>query len=354
MIEQIQFTVPEILSLIGVTQCVYILVYIAMRAGRLSRAGLPLVYFSVIALAFFVDAAERELGGSFTHYFYLQWAAWFLGPPLSVLLIIQIAQINRTPDIKHFWVLWLIPIAFAVAHAMTLSMEGCGAKTVICQETQTGLVLAGIIAGCISLLAIWLQRDIVTSITAEKTGKERYWLILALVFTNIFFLGVMFFGLSFTGYGEEVQLVRTILGLGFVYLAGTSLFRIYPQAVRLSDAAPDTLSPGDIEIARRIEGLMSLEKVYHEPAYSRADLARECGISEASLSRVINLHFGKTFPQLMNEHRIGDAKRMLRETDASVRTVAGEVGFNSLATFNRVFKELTGLTPGQFRQDLAV
>jgi len=96
-----------------------------------------------------------------------------------------------------------------------------------------------------------------------------------------------------------------------------------------------------------------MEKVYHEPAYSRADLARECEVSEAALSRIINLHFSKTFPQLMNEHRIEDAKRMLKETDASVRTVAGEVGFNSLATFNRVFKELTGSSPGQFRQDIA-
>ncbi len=340
---QIQFTVPEILSLIGVTQCVYILVYMAMRAGRLSRAGLPIVYFSVLALAFFLDAAERELGGSFSHYFYLQWAAWFLGPPFSVLLIIQIAQISRTPASRHFWVLGLVPTAFMAAHASTALM----------QEIEAGLILSGVIAGCISLLAVWLQRDILASITAEKTGKERYWLILALIFTNIFFLGVMLFGLSFSGYAEEVQLARTVLGLGFVYLAGTSLFRIYPQAVRLSDAGSDTLSPGEIEIALRIEGLMSLEKVYHEPAYSRADLARECGVSEASLSRVINLHFGKTFPQLMNEHRISDAKRMLLETDASVRTVAGEVGFNSLATFNRVFKELTGVTPGQFRQDIA-
>lgn len=342
--EQLQFTIPEILSLIGVTQCVYFLVYMVMRAGRLSRAGLPILYFFVLALAFLLDAAERFLGTSIDNYFYLQWATWFLGPPLSVLLVIQVAQISRTPELKHFWVLALIPAAFLITRLMVPS-EGA-------PEMQSALIIFGIIAGCISLLAIWLQRDVFAAITSEKTGKARYWLILALVFTNIFMLGVMMLSLN-PAYAENALLVRTVLGLGFVYLVGTSLFRIYPQAVMLSDIGPDTLTARDMEIAGKIESLMALEKVYHEPAYSRADLARECEVSEAALSRIINLHFNKTFPQLMNEHRIEDAKRMLKETDASVRTVAGEVGFNSLATFNRVFKELTGSSPGQFRQDIA-
>ncbi|MCE7886326.1 MAG: AraC family transcriptional regulator [Alphaproteobacteria bacterium PRO2] len=342
--EHLQFTIPEMLSLIGVTQCVYFLVYMIMRAGRLSRAGVPILYFLVLALAFLSDAAERSLGAGIDNYFYLQWATWFLGPPLSVLLVIQVAQISRTPELKHFWVLALIPAAFLIARAMVPSEND--------PEMQSALTIFGIIAGCISLLAIWLQRDVFAAITSEKTGKARYWLILALVFTNIFMLGVMMLGLS-PAHAENALMVRTVLGLGFVYLVGTSLFRIYPQAVMLSEIGPDTLTARDLEIARRIESLMTLDKVYHEPAYSRADLARECEVSEAALSRIINLHFSKTFPQLMNEHRIEDAKRMLKETDASVRTVAGEVGFNSLATFNRVFKELTGSSPGQFRQDMA-
>jgi AraC-like DNA-binding protein len=341
MMNQIQFTIPEILSLIGVTQCVYILVYMIMRAGKLSRAGLPILYFGVLACAFLSDFAYRTLGSNFEHYFFIQWTAWFLGPPLSVLLVIQIAKINETPALKHYWVLGLVPLAFAAA--AFLSPE----------DRAAGLTVFGIIAASISLLAIWGQRGLFASLSNEKTGKARYWLILALIFTNIFFLATMLASLSLPHAQEQVLLVRTVLGLGFVYLVGTSLFRIYPQAVRLSEASAGSLSGGEAEIARKIENLLALEKVYQEPAYSRADLARECGTSEAVLSRVINLHFQRSFPQLMNEHRISDAKRLLKETDVSVRTVAEEVGFNSLATFNRVFKEMTGTTPGQFRQEIA-
>lgn len=341
MINQIQFTIPEILSLIGVTQCVYLLVYMALRAGRLSHAGLPIAYFFILAIAFLADFGSRYIGREIPHYNYIQWWAWFMGPPLSVLLVVQIAQITRTPHLKQYWVLALTPLAFFTALAVAPK-----------DDIRSYLTVFGMIAGCISLLAIWGQRGLFASITIEKGGKPRYWLILALVFTNIFFLMTMLASLSFPDAQQDIILVRTILGLGFVYLVGTSLFRIYPQAVRLIGAS-EGLSAQDMAIAQKIEKLLTMEKVYHEASYSRTDLARECETSEAVVSRVINLHFQKTFPQLMNEYRIGDAKRLLKETKANVRTVAEEVGFNSLATFNRVFKEVTGLSPGQYRENLA-
>ena len=340
--DKLTFTIPEILSLIGVTQCVYLLVYMVLRAGRLSRAGLPIVYFFVLGLAFLSDFANGYLGGLSENYFYVPWAAWFMGPPLSVLLIIQIARIDETPALRHYGVLLLVPAALAAA--ATFAPQ---------EEITIWLRLFGVLAGGASLLAIWGQRGLFAAIAAEKTGKARYWLILSLIFTNIFFLGAMLFTLGLQGAEREILMIRTIFGLGFVYLAGTSLFRIYPQAVKLVAPVQGELSAAEREMAQKIENLLAMDKVYQEAAYSRADLARKCGTSEAVLSRVINLHFQKTFPQLMNEHRIRDAMRLLRETGASVRTVAEEVGFNSLATFNRVFKETTGTTPGQFRQDKA-
>src|SRR5262249_27503868 len=91
-------------------------------------------------------------------------------------------------------------------------------------------------------------------------------------------------------------------------------------------------------------------KLYHEPTFSRADLARELHVSENTLSRVINVAFGKSFPRLLNEFRVDDAKRMLHSHDIPIQIIATEVGFNSLASFNRAFRELTSITPSQYRQ----
>lgn len=341
--DQLRFTIPEILSLIGVAQCIYVLVYISLRSGRITRAGLPFVYFSVLGVAFLSDFASNYIGQFFDSYNLLQNLLWFSGPPLSVLLIIQIAQITKTPDLKHYWIVFLIPLAVIVAKFMAGNSG----------NITDWFVVTGLMAGAVSLLAIWANKDLFGSILAQKTGKERYWLILALIFVNVFFLCLMILSLNKNISDQDIILVRTVLGLGFVYLVSTSLFRIYPQAIRVEARelrrGSGGLSDEDLALALSIERLINLEKVYQEPAYSRSDLARECGASEAVVSRVINDYFKKSFPQLMNEYRIEDAKILLQQTDAPIHVIALEVGFNSLPSFNRVFKKIAGAPPSHFR-----
>ena len=149
---------------------------------------------------------------------------------------------------------------------------------------------------------------------------------------------------------EDTILIRTFLGLGLVYVAGTSLFRIYPQAVQIVERGSREMNPEEKNIAQRIEGLLAMEKIYQEPHYTRADLARELELPESVVSKVINVHFGKSFPQLLNEKRVADATKLLTETTLAIKDVAEQVGFNSTASFNRVFRDLTGQTPSTYRK----
>lgn len=350
---QMQFTFQEILSAIGMAQCVMILVYMVFRAGDLTRAVVPIAYFLVLGMAFFLDFSARPIGDVTPLWSVLQWLAWFSGPPLSVLLVIQIARLSEVPRLRDCAILLTIPAASGMAAALAVNDEACSFSGLLslCGELPKWLVLSGLGAGGISLLTLWAMRGLLDGVSAQKNGRERYWLVLSLVVVNVLFLATMLASLSDLGSASDFVAVRTILGMGLAYLAGTSLFRIYPTAIRLV-AEPQDLGPEEAELARKIEKLINLDKVYHEPAYSRADLARELGAPEATVSRVINVHFRKSFPQLLNERRVEDAKRLLAQTDAPVRTVAEEVGFNSLATFNRVFKEMSGASPGTYRQDV--
>jgi len=346
--DQLRFTVPEILSLIGLSQCVYLLVYMLFRAGDLWRALLPLAYFLMLGAAFFLDFGQRYIGSIVPYYNDFSWAAWFMGPPLSVLLIIQVAQITRIPAFFNFWVLLLVPVAYGAARIITLKMGACTALPG-CTVFQEWLSIAGLVAGALSMLTIWANRGLMEGLHAEKAGKDRYWLTLTLVFVNLFFMAAILLGLSPLLAVEDAQIVRSCLGLALVYLAGTSLFRIYPQALVLVERGHKSMNEEETALARKIETLIDLEKVYQEPGYNRTDLARELQTPEASVSRVINTHFGKSLPQLLNEKRVEDAKRMLAETAAPIKVVAGDVGFNSMASFNRIFRELTGMTPTDFR-----
>lgn len=347
----IRFSIPELLSLIGVAQSLYIIVYMLFRAGRLSRTGLPLLFFLVLYAAFAVDFAAEHISSTIPGYGLLQNFLWLSIPPLSVLLVIQVAQITRVPDLKYYSVL-LLPFMGLGGAALAANLSGDCNSLVNCDEFTLWLLVLGQLSGAVSLLSIWAAWRLWSPLYAQKSGRERYWLILAIIAMNTGFLLSLFAFYAPDPDHQSLVLVRTVLGLGFVYLVTTSLFRIYPPSVRMLPASENDetiLSDKELELAFKIESLMTYEKVYHEPGYARSDLARELGVAETVVSKIINLHFKKSLPQMLNEYRVEDAKRLLQETQAEIGVIAREAGFNSVASFNRAFKEISGEAPSQFR-----
>jgi len=99
--------------------------------------------------------------------------------------------------------------------------------------------------------------------------------------------------------------------------------------------------------------LMERERPYLDPEIALPSLAQAMGISAAHLSRVLNENLGRNFYEFINRYRVEEAQRRLAGPGAArdkLITVALECGFNSLATFNRVFKEIAGLTPSEYRK----
>ena len=160
----------------------------------------------------------------------------------------------------------------------------------------------------------------------------------------------IFFHLIGTLSGHEMLLLRNVFGLTFVYLASTSLFRIYPQAVLVQEKrALDPDNRKNRQLIDQLNTLLIVDKVYQEAQYGRKDFARELDISEAAVSSLINYQFKETVPQLLNRYRVQEAKGLLKDTKIQVQVIAQEVGFNSLTTFNRVFKERVGVVPSKYR-----
>ncbi len=351
--DKLQFTIPEIFSFIGVAQCIYILVYMVFRADKLKNASVPFLYFFTIGTAFFLDFSWRFLSEISPYYEIWSLVLWFAGPPLSVLVIMQMIKSGGEVLRKYFWVLLLPPLAFMIAYGFASVSVDCHANGMIveCGDFKTWLVLCNILTGGASLLVLWVKKDLFRQARSQKYGRERYWLILTIIINNIFFLALMFSYFNVDITNDNIARIRTLLGLVFIYLVTTSLFRVYPQTLFKDTIATPVLSDSDQAIADKITGLLEYEKIYHESGYSRSDLARELGVSEYQASNVINAHFGKSLPQLLNEYRVEDAKRLLIETRADVKIIADETGFNSIATFNRVFRDITGYTPSVYRKN---
>lgn len=333
----VQFTLPELVAVLGLSQALLMLVYMVMRARRLDHAGIPCFYFLVLAVAFLGDFSERFIARDFTAYEILMITIWFATVPVSLLVVRQVALVYDLPDRRHALWLLTIPLVPALAHF------GQGPIN----DSLIWARLLAVVMGSLSLLSLWDTRGLLHTLYDHKlSGRERYWLCLSLILLNCGLLVFLAGGLD----GEKQA--RGVLGLALIYVVSTCLFRIYPQAVRLrpeTDADGNTLTRIEQGLARRIEQLLAMDKVYQEPTYGRTDLARELQVSETQISRIVNLHFGKTLPQVLNECRVRDAARLLRETDANIRQIAEDVGFNSIASFNRVFKDVMGCNPSDFR-----
>ena len=78
-------------------------------------------------------------------------------------------------------------------------------------------------------------------------------------------------------------------------------------------------------------------------------LAAYAGFSRYTLSRMFRQHTGATFTQYLSKRRVTMAEDLLAGTKMPVTQVALQCGFNSIATFNRVFRDVRGCTPTQYR-----
>jgi transcriptional regulator GlxA family with amidase domain len=79
-------------------------------------------------------------------------------------------------------------------------------------------------------------------------------------------------------------------------------------------------------------------------------LARVSGVSEAHFARSFKEAFGVPPHRYLLTRRIERAKAFLRDTDLPITEIAFQTGWNSLGTFGRVFRDVTGESPSELRE----
>ncbi|WP_428408032.1 helix-turn-helix domain-containing protein [Hyphococcus sp.] len=111
--------------------------------------------------------------------------------------------------------------------------------------------------------------------------------------------------------------------------------------------------PGDRPAYERLMALME-EGVYRQEGLTVAALAEKVGVPEHQLRKLINGALGfRNFSSFLNARRIEDAKAELSNRDNArkqIIQIALDLGYGSIAPFNRAFKQATGQTPTEYRK----
>lgn len=365
-LNSVSFSFSEGLAIAGLAQGVSILLYLVLRVREWRQSFAAIAYFTTLCLCFALQFSLR-LEEMWPYLRLLLWMGWTVMPVLSFLLILQISTVRHEgsetimprPKWSEWCLLLLAPIVLLGAHFIPYEAKDCRVWFSGCDEYMEVANWLGSMLGAATLGFLWLQRDLFNGLRQGLGGRERYWLVLTLIITNIGIVVTMLLRAWGTIPQVESDALFVIMGLAALYLASSSLFRVYPTVIDLTpeprvlrpSSEPVALNAEEEMLLARVRELVDVQKIYHEQSFGRGALARELECSESQLSRVINYGYGKSLPRLLNERRVADAQRMLADPAIPVQVIAFEVGFNSLASFNRVFKEITGQTPSSFRQE---
>lgn len=100
---------------------------------------------------------------------------------------------------------------------------------------------------------------------------------------------------------------------------------------------------------------MQKEKPYLNFDINQTVLAAKLSMSRHHLSEVLNLSFNQNFYQFINLYRVNEAQEIMKDPSFSnykILAIGYESGFKSKTSFNRVFKNHTGITPSEYRKNL--
>lgn len=130
------------------------------------------------------------------------------------------------------------------------------------------------------------------------------------------------------------------------YFAGKALLYSIFDAF-LSDNTLHRQSDADAALPMRL--LTCMQEHFREE-FTLEDLAARLDYSYYYISKVLHRHFGLSFTELLAEFRISFARQLLDQRRFSISEVALQAGFGSIRSFNRVFRQLTGMTPSRYLQ----
>jgi len=209
-------------------------------------------------------------------------------------------------------------------------------------ELEVNLMwLTWIVAGAI---ALWL---IATSGYVYNTFNDEQ-MTLLFDFYVIGFLAIYLFALTY------VAITRTdIFSKNSEKVIPTKIIEVEQQIVEDVTEVPST--ENDSQELNTLRSIVEEQELYLDPLLSINRLSELTRVPQYKISKILNNQLNQSFYDFINGYRIEAVKLKLQNgeaNDLSILGIALDSGFNSKASFNRVFKKKEGITPSAYLKSL--
>lgn len=344
----------QAMQLLALGPCIFMIAFLLLASRKPAQAVVPVLFFFALACGFCLPLLE-----SFPRNMNLE-AALLMGRSMTssliFLLVVQFVSGKVPPPL--YWAILALPLVGGgtMLHAtLENEVETCIFGNV-CMQPIEFRQLYNIFSASFTLLltiAIFSRIERTQSQTPELQ-KNTNALVFALIMLNAALLAIGLMKLSGEVPTDRADIALTVVRIGFIYLVLTSMFRVFDRSFEIAFDRVPTLRPAEPtdrerELADKVCTLMKQEKLYRTMDIGREKLAKTLAVTEHALSRAVNMCCAQSVSALINNYRVEEAQERLAKEETAITTIAFEVGFNSIPSFNRVFKQATGVAPSTYR-----
>jgi len=335
----------KIFAIVILLECIFWLILLARyrKAGfEASRMIMLLLIIMLPAAWFYSDyiGIYQPQTSSYPMIFIITLTA-----VISLINMIISRKENRKATMWISWIYAFVAVCCIVVYAVFP-----GSLTIV----SFIVVLPGV------MCLFWCIREFWLSIrSGQFTGKwfMEYPMKLSILLLLFGFFLVLFFSMYIFGFpflnvlGATAAIVLAVLIFVICYTFLANYFNRWQPATKTNQV----FKPVAGDAAQQLKLLMQEDKLYTDPDFCLEMLAENLGLSIFQTSQLLNQSMKTSFYDMVNRYRVEEVKRRLSMSDDrhfTLLAIAFESGFKSKSTFNRIFKEFTGQTPGDYSKSL--
>jgi predicted permease len=269
----------------------------------------------------------------------------------------------RRTDLLHFIPLLLQQGIFVMEIGQSISTGVATYHTPVFQQTGLALNMAAIISVVaylyisFRLIESYYQQLKFNHVNDRYRNQMRWLVRLIKAFGYLWLLWLPyavadFFYFHWLGSHVYYPLYLLLAGI-MIWVAATVHSK--PGALGTEQASPVSKAPVSADLRQKgswLRKAMEANRYYRDTELNLTSLAEKLGLTIHELSRIINVALKKNFNDFINEYRVTEVIRRMRDPAFGHITLLGialESGFNSKSSFNRIFKQMTGKSPAEYK-----
>lgn len=264
--------------------------------------------------------------------------------PMFIVLFVWMAFEEQHTFPWWFW--WLIGVN-VVAEFVSHSLYSGGANipvfTRVMQVVEISLAI-------LALVLLWRGKE---EELVESRAKLRNWSIVGMASLALLIGVSHFITKNLLPNGIELFFMFAVFGL--TLSINLAILKKNPSGQMATHGKPVIVESKDPQIATLLERMQE-ERLYADHDLRVAKLADLLGLPEHRLRTKINKQLGyRNFNQFVNQYRIEEAgQRLNQEPTIPILSVALDVGFRSISSFNTAFQSQYGMSPTEYRRQFVI